>query len=79
MYSTNMSCLTPKKQLEGDRGFLSANMYSKSIFGDDALANSIIEKNSDGSVTVHIGTRSKTQGIVLSLTGKTTLAQRTAA
>jgi coatomer subunit beta len=54
-------------------------MYAKSIFGDDALANSSIKKNSDGSFTGHIRIRSETQGIVLSLGDTTTLAQRTAA
>ncbi|GAA5804521.1 adaptin N terminal region-domain-containing protein [Helicostylum pulchrum] len=79
MDSTNMSCLTPKKQLEGDCGFLSANMYARSIFGEDALANLSIEKNGDGPITGHIRIRSKTQGIALSLGDKITLAQKTAA
>lgn len=30
---TNMNCLTPKKALEGDCGFLAANLYARSIFG----------------------------------------------
>lgn len=33
MASTNMSCLTPDAALEGDCGFLSANMYARSLFG----------------------------------------------
>jgi len=36
---TNMKCLTPKQALSGDCGFLAANMYAKSVFGEDALAN----------------------------------------
>ncbi|KAL7334098.1 coatomer subunit beta [Mucor circinelloides] len=79
MDSTNMSCLTPKKQLEGDCGFLSANMYARSIFGEDALANLSIEKNGEGPITGHIRIRSKTQGIALSLGDKITLAQKTVA
>ncbi|KAI8983590.1 adaptin N terminal region-domain-containing protein [Pilobolus umbonatus] len=79
MDSTNMSCLTPKKQLEGDCGFLSANMYARSIFGEDALANLSIEKNGDGPITGHIRIRSKTQGIALSLGDKITQAQKTVA
>ncbi|OBZ88781.1 Coatomer subunit beta [Choanephora cucurbitarum] len=79
MDSTNMSCLTPKKQLEGDCGFLSANMYARSIFGEDALANLSIEKTSDGPITGHIRIRSKTQGIALSLGDKITLAQKVTA
>ncbi|KAI8138542.1 adaptin N terminal region-domain-containing protein [Fennellomyces sp. T-0311] len=79
MASTNMSCLTPEKQLEGDCGFLSANMYARSIFGEDALANLSIEKPGEGPIAGHIRIRSKTQGIALSLGDKITLAQKAAA
>ncbi|KAJ8662652.1 hypothetical protein O0I10_001616 [Lichtheimia ornata] len=79
MASTNMSCLTPEKQLEGDCGFLSANMYARSIFGEDALANLSIEKPGDAPIAGHIRIRSKTQGIALSLGDKITLAQKVAA
>ncbi|KAM7254027.1 hypothetical protein ACFE04_031709 [Oxalis oulophora] len=40
--STNM-----KSALEGECGFLAANMYAKSIFGEDALVNISIEKQAD--------------------------------
>jgi coatomer subunit beta len=76
MKSTNMSCLTPEKQLEGDCGFLSANMYARSIFGEDALANLSIERSGDGPISGHIRIRSKTQGIALSLGDKITIAQK---
>ena len=33
MKSTNMSCLTPEASLKGDCGFLSANLYARSVFG----------------------------------------------
>jgi coatomer subunit beta len=33
MDQTNMACLTPEASLKGDCGFLSANLYAKSIFG----------------------------------------------
>ena len=33
MNVTNMSCLTPEGALSGDCGFLSANMYARSLFG----------------------------------------------
>ena len=36
---TNMACLTPTQALSGDCGFLAANLYAKSVFGEDALAN----------------------------------------
>ncbi|KAI8089672.1 adaptin N terminal region-domain-containing protein [Halteromyces radiatus] len=77
--STNLRCLTPERQLEGDCGFLSANLYARSIFGEDALANISIEKTSDGSITGHIRIRSKTQGLALSLGDKITLAQKAVA
>lgn len=76
MKSTNMSCLTPETALLGDCGILSANMYARSIFGEDALANLSVEKQSGGPITGHIRIRSKTQGIALSLGDKITLAQK---
>eukprot|EP00794_Sanderia_malayensis_P017075 gene17075-18795_t len=64
--STNMKCLTPEKALSGDCGFMAANFYAKSIFGEDALANLSIEKsvNSSGDdthVIGHIRIRAKSQ------------------
>ena len=43
--NTNMKSLTPDKALTGDCGFMAANLYAKSIFGEDALANVSLEKN----------------------------------
>ncbi|KAF9422277.1 coatomer subunit beta [Podila epigama] len=74
MKSTNMSCLTPEAALSGECGFLSANMYARSVFGEDALANLSIERQGDGPITGHVRIRSKTQGIALSLGDKITLA-----
>lgn len=62
--STNMKCLTPEKALSGQCGFMAANMYAKSIFGEDALANLSIEKphnKPDAPVTGHIRIRAKSQ------------------
>jgi coatomer subunit beta len=42
--STNMRCLTPRSALEGDCGFLAANLYARSVFGEDALVNVSVEK-----------------------------------
>ncbi|CAG8439119.1 9991_t:CDS:10 [Ambispora gerdemannii] len=75
MKSTNMSCLTPEAALSGDCGFLSANMYARSIFGEDALANLSIEKQTDSAIAGHVRIRSKTQGIALSLGDKITLGK----
>nr|ASF90239.1 hypothetical protein SPAR06783 [Bartheletia paradoxa] len=76
MKSTKMSCLTPEGALSGDCGFLSANMYGRSLFGEDALANLSIEKIEDGTIQGHVRIRSKTQGIALSLGDRITIAQR---
>ncbi|KAH7866043.1 hypothetical protein Vadar_014733 [Vaccinium darrowii] len=74
--STNLKCLTPPSALEGECGFLAANLYAKSIFGEDALVNLSIEKQADGKLSGYIRIRSKTQGIALSLGDKITLKQK---
>ena len=71
-----MSCLTPSHALSGDCGFLAANTYARSIFGEDALANISIERQDGGKIQGHIRIRSKTQGIALSLGEKVTLSQK---
>lgn len=57
--------MDPSQALTGDCGFLAANLYARSIFGEDALANLSIEKALDGSedspVQGHIRIRAKTQ------------------
>ncbi|KAJ1887956.1 coatomer subunit beta, partial [Kickxella alabastrina] len=76
MKATNMACLTPDNALAGDCGFLSANLYARSIFGEDALANISIEKpTEDSPITGHIRIRAKTQGIALSLGDKISAAK----
>jgi len=77
--STNMRCLTPPSALEGDSGFLAANLYAKSIFGEDALVNVSVEKRQGGNICGYIRIRSKTQGIALSLGDKITLKQKSSA
>jgi len=78
-----MACLTPEASLKGDCGFLSANLYAKSVFGsvpsyqvelggltfvgEDALANLSVEKDETGKITGHVRIRSKGQGMALSL------------
>ncbi|KAM7263323.1 hypothetical protein ACFE04_001006 [Oxalis oulophora] len=74
--STNMKCLTPPSALDGECGFLAANLYAKSVFGEDALVNLSIEKQTDGKLSGYIRIRSKTQGIALSLGDKITLKQK---
>jgi coatomer subunit beta len=67
---TNMRCLTPPSALDGDCGFLAANLYARSVFGEDALVNVSVEKLPDGKLGGYIRIRSKTQGIALSLGDK---------
>eukprot|EP00111_Clytia_hemisphaerica_P011216 TCONS_00032857-protein len=77
---TNMKCLTPEKAISGECGFLAANLYAKSIFGEDALANLSIEKPIEGGpdavVIGHIRIRAKSQGMALSLGDKINLSQK---
>ena len=73
IHSTNMKCLTPEKALSGDCGFMAANLYAKSIFGEDVLANISIERsiqNPDTPVHGHIRIRAKSQGMALSMGDK---------
>lgn len=68
MACTNMSCLTPEASLKGDCQFLSANLYARSVFGEDALANLSIEmEGEDGPITGFVRIRSRSQGLALSL------------
>lgn len=74
--STNMKCLTPPRALEGDCGFVAANLYARSVFGEDALVNVSVEATAEGKLQGYIRIRSKTQGIALSLGDKITLKQK---
>ncbi|KAI3382227.1 hypothetical protein SNEBB_003689 [Seison nebaliae] len=81
--STNMRCLTPKSALSGECGFLAANLYAKSIFGEHVLVNVSIEnpyqavilaggisgnmKPPVNLVQGHIRIRAKSQGMALSV------------
>ncbi|GAO14292.1 uncharacterized protein UV8b_07448 [Ustilaginoidea virens] len=68
MACTNMNCLTPEASLKGDCQFLSANLYARSVFGEDALANLSIEKEGeDGPIIGFVRIRSRSQGLALSL------------
>merc|ERR1712083_654101 len=75
---TNMKCLTPMTNLskmQSSGQFLAANLYAKSIFGEDALINLSIEV-SGSTLSGYIRIRSKTQGIALSLGDKINADQR---
>ena len=78
---TNMRILTPLGPPGGSAGggasnFLAANMFARSIFGEDALVNVSVENKPDGSVKGHVRLRSKHQGIALSLGDRVTAKQK---
>lgn len=79
--NTNMMCLTPlgenNSSLIGSN-FLAANLYARSVFGEDALVNLSVEKKeeADGKLNGYIRIRSKTQGIALSLGDRITTVLR---
>ncbi|UYV80449.1 COPB1 [Cordylochernes scorpioides] len=91
---TNMRCLTPEKKeaifdtkptdnvaqaLSGECCFLAANLYARSIFGEDALANVSVEQDGPGGqLTGHIKIRAKSQGMALSLGEKINQTQKAA-
>ncbi|CAH0397263.1 unnamed protein product [Chilo suppressalis] len=77
--STNMKCLTPDKALSGQCGFMAANLYARSIFGEDALANLSIETplhKQNAPVVGHVRIRAKSQGMALSLGDKINMMQK---
>lgn len=63
---------------------MAANLYAKSVFGEDALVNISVERKEDNGMTAgdsnrlvgYIRIRSKTQGIALSLGDRITAIQR---
>ena len=61
--------------------FLAANLYARSVFGEDALVNVSVDRkeDSDGKLSGYIRIRSKTQGIALSLGDRITSVQRAGA
>jgi coatomer subunit beta len=77
--STNMKCLTPKSALEGECGYVAANLYTRSVFGEDALVNLSVEKQEDDKLAGYVRIRSKTQGIALSLGDQITIKQKSVA
>ncbi|XBI68694.1 hypothetical protein VPH35_047863 [Triticum aestivum] len=74
--STNMNCLTPSSALDGDCWFVAANLYAKSVFGEDALVNISIEKQSNSKLSGYIAIRGYVQGLVLNLTHTLILKQQ---
>lgn len=86
LQNTNMTCLTSGAIPEGaddaneiyndECQFLSANLHARSTFGEDALANLSIERDSTGKIVGHVRIRSKGQGLALSLGDRVAELQR---
>ena len=80
MDSTNMNCLTPMDTTDDNCQFLAANLYARSVFGEDALVNVSVVRSVDRvggpKITGYIRIRSKTQGIALSLGNRINEKQR---
>jgi len=64
------------KRLTQNSHFFAVNLYSRSIFGEDALANLSIEKLPEGRLAGSVRIRSRTQGIALSFGDRITVIQR---
>jgi coatomer subunit beta len=70
---TNMHCLTPiSSAIDQSCGFLAANLYAKSKFGEDALANLSIQRvqGNPGRIQGFIRIRAETRGVADSLHAK---------
>jgi coatomer subunit beta len=71
-----MRILTPVEALPPTVPFLAANLYARSVFGEDALVNVSVENRPDGTIKGHIRIRAKTQGVALSLGDRITAKQK---
>ena len=71
-----MRVLTPPAARAGECGYMSANLYARSVFGEDALVNVCVESGEGGRLGGSVRVRSKTQGIALSLGDKLILKQK---
>jgi coatomer subunit beta len=67
--STNMRPLNSHEHMPDDCGFLSVNLYARSVFGEDALANVSVEQMGE-KIVGFVRIRSKTQGIAISIGDK---------
>ncbi len=70
---TNMNCLTDR--VSSECSCLAANLYGRSIFGEDALINISIEKLPQGRINGYCRIRAKKQGIAIGLGDKISTKQ----
>lgn len=68
----HLACITPNAGLEsgGTASFLACNLYAKSIFDEEILANMCLELEPTGAITGHLRLRSKTQGLAIAFGDK---------
>ena len=71
---SNMKCLTTIEGME-HAGFLTANLYGKSSFGEDALANVSIEER-NGTIVGFVRIRAEKEGVAMSLGEKIAKSQK---
>lgn len=77
--ATNMRCITEDMGPTTECAFHSANLYAKSAFGEEALVNVSIEKETPASaIKGSVKIRSRSQGMALSLGDKISSAQNAA-
>lgn len=67
----HLHCITPAYGVSETGEYLAANMFARSHFAEEILANICLEHTSDG-VSGHLRLRSKTQGIAVALGDKIT-------
>lgn len=73
---TNMRILTPVDTLPSTVSFLVANLYARSVFGEDALVNISVESRQEGAIKGHVRIRAKTQGVALSIGDRISAKQK---
>ncbi|SBT45127.1 coatamer protein, beta subunit, putative [Plasmodium ovale wallikeri] len=61
VYISYISTLEDLQCLVNNSAFFAVNLFSRSVFGEDSLANLSIQKNPDGKLTGSIRVRSRTQ------------------
>eukprot|EP00398_MALV-I-01_sp_L67-1_P000227 gene227-728_t len=64
------------KRLLDETAFCAVNLYSRTTFGEDALANLSVEKTESGTLSGSVRIRSRTQNVALSLGDRITQYQR---
>ncbi|XP_028966607.1 coatomer subunit beta [Galendromus occidentalis] len=75
--SARMAIVTDEAVLENDCGFAAANFCTKSLFGEEALANVCLTRNDDGNLEGQIRLRARNKGCAYRLGERLCEAQKT--